>query len=38
MPRLTDASAIDGKFAPPSEHAQLLVIGAGSARRAGPLT
>jgi len=31
MPRLTDASAIDGKFAAPEEHAQVLVIGAGPA-------
>lgn len=29
--RLTDPAAIDGKFAPPEEHAQLMVIGAGPA-------
>jgi thioredoxin reductase len=31
MPRLTDPSALDGKLAPPEEHAQVLVIGAGPA-------
>ena len=31
MRRLTDPSALDGKLAPPEEHAQVLVIGAGPA-------
>jgi thioredoxin reductase len=37
MPRLTDRSAIDGKFAPPDEHAAVLVIGAGPAGTAAAI-
>jgi len=37
MARLTDPSAIDGKFAAPDEHAQLLVIGAGAAGTAAAI-
>ena len=37
MPRLTDPSAIDGKFAPPEEHADVLVIGAGVAGTAAAI-
>jgi thioredoxin reductase len=37
MPRLTDPSAIDGKFAPPEEHAEVLVIGAGVAGTAAAI-
>jgi thioredoxin reductase len=35
--RATDPWAIDGKFAPPEEHAQLLVVGAGPAGIAAAL-
>ncbi len=37
MPRLTDPSAIDGKLAPPEEHAGVLVIGAGPAGAAAAI-
>jgi thioredoxin reductase len=37
MPRLTDPSAIDGKFAAPEEHADVLVIGAGPAGTAAAI-
>ncbi|HZC17211.1 MAG TPA: NAD(P)/FAD-dependent oxidoreductase [Caulobacteraceae bacterium] len=37
MARLTDPSAIDGKLAPPEEHAQVLVIGAGPAGAAAAI-
>ena len=37
MPRLTDPSAIDGKFAAPEERAHLLVIGAGAAGTAAAI-
>ena len=37
MPRPTDHSAIDGKFAPPEEHADVLVIGAGVAGTAAAI-
>jgi NADPH-dependent 2,4-dienoyl-CoA reductase/sulfur reductase-like enzyme len=37
MSRPTDASAIDGKFAAPQEHAQVLVIGAGPAGTAAAI-
>ena len=37
MPRPTDPSAIDGKFAPPEEHADVLVIGAGPAGTAAAI-
>jgi thioredoxin reductase len=37
MSRLTDPSAIDGKLAPPEEHAQVLVIGAGPAGAAAAI-
>ncbi|HXQ16004.1 MAG TPA: NAD(P)/FAD-dependent oxidoreductase [Caulobacteraceae bacterium] len=37
MPRLTDHSAIDGKFAAPEEHAEVLVIGAGPAGTAAAI-
>jgi len=37
MPRPTDHSAIDGKFAPPEEHADVLVIGAGPAGTAAAI-
>ena len=37
MPRLTDPSAIDGKLAPPEEHAQVLVVGAGPAGAAAAI-
>jgi thioredoxin reductase len=37
MARPTDPSAIDGKFAPPAEHAQVLVIGAGPAGTAAAI-
>ena len=37
MPRPTDRSAIDGKLAPPEEHAAVLVIGAGPAGAAAAI-
>ena len=37
MPRPTDPSAIDGKLAPPEEHADVLVIGAGPAGTAAAI-
>jgi NADPH-dependent 2,4-dienoyl-CoA reductase/sulfur reductase-like enzyme len=37
MPRPTDPAAIDGKFAPPEEHVQLLVIGGGAAGTAAAI-
>jgi thioredoxin reductase len=37
MSRPTDPSAIDGKLAPPEEHAQVLVIGAGPAGAAAAI-
>jgi thioredoxin reductase len=37
MPRLTDPSAIDGKLAPPEDHADLLVIGGGPAGAAAAI-
>ena len=37
MPRLTDKSAIDGKFAAPEEQAEVLVIGAGPAGTAAAI-
>jgi len=37
MPRLTDPSALDGKLAPPEEHAEVLVIGAGPAGAAAAI-
>ncbi|HLY79195.1 MAG TPA: FAD-dependent oxidoreductase [Caulobacteraceae bacterium] len=37
MARLTDHSAVDGKFAPPEEHAEVLVIGAGVAGTAAAI-
>ena len=37
MPRLIDPSAIDGKLAPPEDHADVLVIGAGPAGAAAAI-